>query len=72
MDTSKLQRLIDILKRRNNKAYEFFETVKDELGADLTKERGLKKLATSFSITQYADLTFEEEQLLSEILKDIK
>jgi len=71
MDITKLQQLIDKLKRRNNKAYQFFENIDRELRDDTTKQDGLNKLASCFSVTQYAEFNFEEEQLLSEILREI-
>ena len=71
MDTAKLQQLIHRLKNRDNKAYKYFETIDRELKDDSTRQEGLNKLASCFSITQYADFNFEEEQLLSEILNSI-
>jgi hypothetical protein len=66
-----LTQLINSLKERNNDAYHFFENERD-LTTGTTRELGLKRLATCFAIAQYADLTFEEEQLLSETLDDLK
>jgi hypothetical protein len=71
MDTIKLQQLIDKLKRRNNKAYVFFENIVQDLKEESTKQEGLNKLSRCFSIIQYANFNFEEEHLLSEILNEI-
>jgi len=72
MDTVKLQQLINKLKNRNNNAFQFFENIAHDLKDDTMRQEGLNKLASCFSITQYADFSFEEEQLLSEILNEIK
>jgi len=72
MNTVKLQQLINKLKNRNNKSYQFFEAIACDLQDDTTRQEGLNKLTGCFSITQYADFNFEEEQLLSEILDGIR
>jgi len=71
MPKEKLQMLIDKLKIRDNKAYEFFERIALDLTSERSKNEGLIKLKGCFAITQYADFTFEEEELLSEIIDEI-
>jgi hypothetical protein len=72
LNTLKLQQLISSLKNGNNKSYQFFEDIVRDLQDDKTKQEGLNKLASCFSITQYANFSFEEEQLLSEIIHEIR
>lgn len=71
LNTVKFQQLISSLKNRNNESYQFFEVIAQELEDNKTEQQGLKKLANCFSVTQYANFNFEEEQLLSEIINEM-
>lgn len=66
----KICELIKKLKERNNKAYIFFEILLEELKDENRSPQAIKKLNSSFAITQYGDFTNEEERLLSEIIED--
>jgi hypothetical protein len=68
----KLIELITKLKDRNNEAYKFFEGLLIELKDKEQRKIAIKKLSSCFAITQYADFTFEEEKLLSEIIDENK
>lgn len=64
----KLTELINRLKSRDNKSYEFFQDLLLELRDERTEFAAKQKLSACFHITQYANFTFEEENLLSEII----
>ena len=71
MDTNKilekLDELIIDLKKSNNNAYTFFENIKRELLED-NEFSATEKLKTSYSITQYSNFSFLQENILNEIL----
>jgi hypothetical protein len=71
-DNAKLSELIRKLKDRDNHAYKFFEELLNELGDHSKQKDALKRLSSSFAITQYADFTSEEEKLLAEVINDIQ
>lgn len=67
----KLLKLIEKLKKRNNMSYEFFEDLATLMDDNRTARDAEHRLSTCFSITQYANFTSDEEQLLSEIIEEI-
>lgn len=64
-----LRKLIMILQERKNKAVSFFESILQELNTN-SQNDALNKLKTSFSITQYANFTKEEEDILEKIVRE--
>lgn len=67
----KILKLIEKLKKRNNKSYEFFEDLAVRMDDDSTAADAERRLSTCYSITQYANFTNDEEELLSEIIEEI-
>ena len=65
-----LKKLIMLLKKRKNSSFSFFEDALDELSSN--KNEVLKKLKSSYSITQYANFTSEEEDILEKIITKAK
>ena len=61
--------LIRLLRKRNSESYKFFEGLLEQFkeGKDLNEAK--QKLLSCYAITQYADFTTEEENLLSEIIE---
>ena len=66
--TKKLSELVFILKKRDNKSFVFFEKILEELETKNAKQ-ALEKLKTCYSITQYSNFHYNEEQLLEEIIE---
>lgn len=66
----KMVQLIEKLKKRNNNAHIFFQNLLSELRDPHQSREALKKLLASFAITQYGNFTFEEEELLGEIIDE--
>ena len=62
-------RLIKKLKDRNNHSYKFFEGLLNELHDESKSIEAMPKLLSSYPITQYAEFTYEEENLLSQIIE---
>jgi hypothetical protein len=61
--------LIRLLRKRNSESYKFFEDLLTQFtdGKELSEAK--QKLLSCYAITQYADFTAEEENLLSEIIE---
>lgn len=67
----KIRLLIEKLKKRNNKSYEFFEGLLSLLKDKGTAGDAEQQLSTCFAITQYGNFTDDEERLLSEIIGEL-
>lgn len=61
--------LIRLLKSRNNESYRFFEGLLTQFTQGEQVDEARQKLRSCYAITQYADFTVEEENLLSEIIE---
>jgi len=61
----KLIELSILLKKRDNKAFDFFEKLASDV--DENHEGVIDIILKSYSITQYANLNYNEELLLDEI-----
>ena len=66
-NANKMHQLIALLKARNNNSYKFFEKLLSEFEEDSRSAN--EQLQSCFAITQYADFTTEEENLLSEVIE---
>ncbi len=74
VDDILIQKLINLkleLKKRDNQAYVFFDTILKELEMTEKRNNAIEKLKNCFAITQYANFNYKEEQLLSEIIEMI-
>lgn len=72
MRIEKMQRLVTSLKLRSNSAHEFFEAIQQELTKSPCAKEAVSRLRNSYSIVQYANFNYAEEQLLSEILEELE
>jgi hypothetical protein len=61
--------LINKLKERHNQSYKFFEGLLNELHDESKSTEAMPKLLSCYPITQYAGFTYEEENLLSQIIE---
>ena len=61
-------RLIAKLKERDNKSYKFFESILTDLKDKNKSAEAMHKLLSCYPITQYAGFTYEEDNLLAEII----
>ena len=61
--------LIRMLKKRNSESYKFFEGLLTQFTQAEQVDQARQKLRSCYAITQYADFTAEEENLLSEIIE---
>lgn len=68
---TKIADLTRKLRERNNNAYKFFESILADLENENKSKEAIERLASCYSITQYADLTYEEEQMLGEIIDNL-
>ncbi len=59
------------LKKRDNQAYIFFDTILIELETIDKRNNAIEKLRNCYAITQYANFNFKEEQLLGELIEII-
>lgn len=59
------------LKKRENQAYVFFETILKELKIIEQRNCAIEKLRNCYAISQYANFNFKEEQLLNELIEII-
>lgn len=71
MDTRKIIDLVFKLKTRGNEAYLFFENVLVDLNDPEKRNDTIERLTSCYSITQYADLSVEEEEILEQIIDSI-
>jgi hypothetical protein len=62
--------LIKNLKQSNNNAYVFFQNIKKEL-LENNEFSAIEKLKSSYSITQYSNFSFYQENILDKILEMI-
>lgn len=61
--------LINKLKKRNNESYKFFEELLVQFSQVDDAAEARQRLLSCFAITQYANFTKEEEDLLSEVIE---
>ena len=74
IDNIIIEKLINLefeLKKRDNQAYIFFDTIIKELEIIDKRNNAIEKLKNCYAITQYANFNYREEQLLDELLEII-
>lgn len=69
--TEQLNSLIDELNLSNNDSATFFETIREKIKSDKTRNEALNELEKCFAITQYANFNYKEEKILSEIIINV-
>ena len=63
---NKITILKELLEKRNNKSFVFFNKLLDELSNGFVNE-AVDSIVTSYAIVQYGNFTYQEETLFSEI-----
>ena len=61
--------LIRLLKNRDSESYKFFEGLLTQFTEGKELDEAKQKLLSCYAITQYADFTAEEEELLSRVIE---
>lgn len=64
----KLDLLIQLLSKRQSPSASFFEKLKEKLTNEISKGENLDSLIKSYAITQYANFSRAEEDLLNEVI----
>lgn len=67
----KLTELVDNLRLRGNDSYKFFEKIRVDMSEPTLRGDAIKRLSSSFAITQYGNFTSKEEKLLADIIEHL-